>query len=301
MIAGPRIKAMHLEGEHLKFKAHIRGWKAVTRERRCQSLLAKTEHNLRKALLSTPWKDVLLVPQAWYPEHTPKYETQGWWYVPAEAVLGRTCKSCNAFCELADFTGNKRKKTVPVICFKCKSEDDRTGTQSGCGKTKTAPRKRTALIPDGSTLRRSERVQGQERVNYHECLESETRSDSDDDGSDEQLFYGLKLRAADPRYITHGDDGNRGDILLTLAQVRELILGKQQSEEGVATVWLTTAEMGFSLTDEPNEILCPKDVREGKVSDRYLAPAISRFVTSTLAEVGVGADRISRPRMSGGN
>ena len=69
-----------LEGEHLKFKAHIRGWKAVTRERRCQSLLEKTEHNLRKTLMSTPWKDVLLVPQAWYPEHTPKYETKGWWY-----------------------------------------------------------------------------------------------------------------------------------------------------------------------------------------------------------------------------
>ena len=49
--------------------------------------------------------------------------------------------------------------------------------------------------------------------------------------------------------------------------------------------------MGFSLTEEPNEILCPKDVREGKVSDRYLAPVISRFVTSTLAEVGGGADR----------
>jgi hypothetical protein len=49
-------------------------------------------------------------------------------------------------------------------------------------------------------------------------------------------------------------------ILLTLPQVRELILGKQQSEEGVATVWLTTAEMGFSLTDEPNKILCSKDI-----------------------------------------
>jgi hypothetical protein len=247
-------------------------------------LLVKTDHNLRKALLSTPWKDVLLVPQGWYPEHTPKYETKGWWYVPAEAVLGPTCKSCNAFCELADFTGKKRQKRVPVLCYKCKFEEDRTDTQSGRGKTKTAPRKRTALTPNGSTLRRSERVQGQERVDYHEYLESEIRSDSNNDGSDEQLFYGLKMRASDPRYITHGDDGNRGDILLNLAQVRELIIRKQQSEEGVATVWLTTAEMGFSLTDEPNEILCPKDVREGKVSDRYLAPAISRFVTSTQAK-----------------
>jgi hypothetical protein len=85
-------------------------------------------------------------------------------------------------------------------------------------------------------------------------------------------------------------------MLLTLAQVRELILRKQQSEEGVATVWLTTAEMGFSLTEEPNEILCPKDVREGKGSDRYLAPAISQS-----AGQGCLAERISRPRISGGN
>ena len=92
-----------LEGEHLKFKAHIRGWKTVTRERRCQ---------------------MLLVPQAWYPEHTPKYETHGWWYVPADAVLGRTCKSCNASCELKDFTGKKRQKTVPAICYKCKLAED---------------------------------------------------------------------------------------------------------------------------------------------------------------------------------
>ena len=113
-----------LEGEHLRFEAHIRGWKAGTRERRCQHLLQKPDHNLRKALLNATWKDILLVPQAWYPDHTPKYETQGWWYVPAEEVLGRTCKSCNAFRALADFTGNKRKKTVPGICFGCKTEDD---------------------------------------------------------------------------------------------------------------------------------------------------------------------------------
>jgi hypothetical protein len=157
----------------------------VTRESLCQNLLAKSEHNLWKALLSAPWKDILLVPQAWYPNHTPKYETPGWWYAPAETVLGRTCKSCNAFCELADFTSNKGKKTVPGICFRCTSEDDRTGTQRGCGKTKTAPRKRTALIPEGSTLRRSARARPRacERYTlfallslsvYHEFVESET-------------------------------------------------------------------------------------------------------------------------------
>jgi hypothetical protein len=56
------------------------------------------------------------------------------------------------------------------------------------------------------------------------------------------------VQLRDPRYITHGDDKDRGDILLTLAQVRELILTKQLAEEGVATIWLTTADMGFPLT-----------------------------------------------------
>ena len=79
------------------------------------------------------------------------------------------------------------------------------------------------MTPGRSTLRRSVRVQGQERENYHECVESETRSGSDDDGSDGRPFYGLKLRAADPRYVTHGD------ILLILAEVRELLIKKQQS------------------------------------------------------------------------
>jgi hypothetical protein len=37
----------------------------------------------------------------------PKYETQGWWYAPSEEVLGRECKSCSAFYDLAEFAGTK--------------------------------------------------------------------------------------------------------------------------------------------------------------------------------------------------
>ena len=100
-------------------------------------------------------------------------ETQGWWYVPAEEVLGRTCKSCHAFRALEDFTGNKRKKTVPGICLGCKTEDYLASTQRGSGSEKMGPRKRIALISEDSTLRRSARAQGLERVNYHEGAERE--------------------------------------------------------------------------------------------------------------------------------
>ena len=65
---------------------------------------------------------------------------------------------------------------------------------------------------------------------------------------------------------------------------------KSKAEEGSATIRLTTAEMGFSLTEEPNAVVCTKDVKEGKVNDRYLAPAISRFAADMRMKVGTGAD-----------
>ncbi len=37
-------------------------------------------------------------------------------------------------------------------------------------------------------------------------------------------------------------------------------------------------------------IVCTKDVKEGKVNDRYLAPAISRFAADMRRKVGTGAD-----------
>jgi hypothetical protein len=48
--------------------------------------------------------------------------------------------------------------------------------------------------------------------------------------------------------------------------------------------------MGFSLTEEQEAIVCTKDVKEGKVNDRYLAPAISRFAADMRSKVGTGAD-----------
>jgi hypothetical protein len=69
-----------------------------------------------------------------------------------------------------------------------------------------------------------------------------------------------------------------------MSNVKELIRLKERLDEAAATVWLTTAQMGFSLTDEQYMLLCPKDVREGKVIDRYLAPAISRLAIDIQTE-----------------
>jgi hypothetical protein len=69
-----------------------------------------------------------------------------------------------------------------------------------------------------------------------------------------------------------------------VSDVRKLISLKETLDEVVATVWLTTAEMGFSLTDEPHVVICSRDIREGKITDRYLAPAISKFAIAIHTE-----------------
>jgi hypothetical protein len=51
----------------------------------------------------------------------------------------------------------------------------------------------------------------------------------------------------DPRYITHEGDINRGDVIIQMNEVKKLISLKEQLDETVATVWLTTSEMVFSL------------------------------------------------------
>ena len=101
-------------------------------------------------------------------------------------------------------------------------------------------------------------------------MECDTQSDSDEEDSSATLSYRLKLRAADPRYITSSEDGNRGDVICTVEQVKELIARKATVEDGIATIWLTTAEMGFSLTEEQDEVVCAKGMKEGKISDRFL-------------------------------
>jgi hypothetical protein len=65
------------------------------------------QSKLRAELLEARQKDVLLIPRKWYPEDMPIDSTQGWWYAPAEAIIGRLCKRCNTFCEQAGFTSKE--------------------------------------------------------------------------------------------------------------------------------------------------------------------------------------------------
>ena len=62
-----------------------------------------------------------------------------------------------------------------------------------------------------------------------------------------------------------------------MREVYELLRLNMESSEEVAMVWLTTADMGFSLTEEDHMVISQQDLREGRTADRFLAPAISKF------------------------
>ena len=76
----------------------------------------------------------------------------------------------------------------------------------------------------------SEPVRRTERIRR---LAKHTLAESSDDSSDSegvpgqltrfQLTLGIKLRATDPRYITHAGDYQRGDVFIPVSAVYELL------------------------------------------------------------------------------
>ncbi len=57
---------------------------------------------------------------------------------------------------------------------------------------------------------------------------------------------------------------------MPVTDVRELFNLKRKLDAAAATVWLTTTEIGLSLTDEDHMCVCPKDIGEGKkTNDRF--------------------------------
>ena len=72
------------------------------------------------------------------------------------------------------------------------------------------------------------------------------------------------MNAADPRYITHATDNDRGDVILPIHDVRKLLTMQHKAPEETAQLWLTTADVGYALEEEEGEVSCPTDDRQGK-------------------------------------
>jgi hypothetical protein len=104
----------------------------------------------------------LLIPQigsahttAWYPEDIPIDSKPGWWYVPAEAIVGRLCKRCNTFREKAEFTSNECDTQMMnnASCRKCQPEERNCTSEMEPKKRKMTPPMPTRMASLPSSLR----------------------------------------------------------------------------------------------------------------------------------------------------
>ena len=99
--------------EDLQFLALVRGWETATRQVRCKTLLdIESDRKLQQDLIRGQHRDVLFIPQTWYPASATKFETNGWWYAPAEELWVKLCRGCATWCEEREFTGPNAKLSL---------------------------------------------------------------------------------------------------------------------------------------------------------------------------------------------
>jgi hypothetical protein len=101
--------------------------------------------------------------------------------------------------------------------------------------------------------------------------------DSDDanmeeDSKDMQQVY--LYTSADPRRIGTGVGET---IILNSSELRKVITLQQNAND--QTIWMTTAQAGFPLTRDEEEVTNSKDAQMGRTTARYLHPVISTFIT----------------------
>jgi hypothetical protein len=102
--------------------------------------------------------------------------------------------------------------------------------------------------------------------------------DSEKDSDDRQQGY--LCISADPSRV-----GTRvGEpVILNPKELRKTITLQQTTKD--QTIWMTSAQTGFPLERDVDEVTNNKDVQMGRNTARYLHPAISTYIPEWEAEL----------------
>ena len=110
--------------------------------------------------------------------------------------------------------------------------------------------------------------------------------------------HDIVFSTADPRYIGQPDNANGGDITMTVHEVRRILECETERHRQPQCMWLTSRQMGWSLTQEDDEIVDVSGREEDTPTRRCLAPSISAFIRPACAsetwEEGVQEDTALR-------
>ncbi len=119
-------------------------------------------------------------------------------------------------------------------------------------------------------------------------LDENAYMDTDDD-LDQDMQQGHLCVSTDPRRV--GGPGGEPTIITT-EELRALLITPQSLED--QTVWLTTAQAGYSVTADTTELQNDRDRLLGKPVARFVHPAISTFIQERLVELNSKGQAPSR-------
>ena len=176
-------------------------------------------------------------------------------------------EKCNVRKESTGFPTIEWRKYQPATCTQCVLEQ-----HAGQASVRASKRASTGKQDVNNRPGRRPRAAHKRRL-----AAKDTASESDESaagGADWDEYYGVRMSPANPRYVGRGDSICGGEVVYIIPDIKVPL----RSQPDDAQRWLTTGQMGWSLTRERNAITNEKDEPDCKPITRQLAPMISKFI-----------------------
>jgi hypothetical protein len=109
-------------------------------------------------------------------------------------------------------------------------------------------------------------------------MDEDSEEASDNDSDDIQIGY--LCISADPRRV---GVGGGEPMILKPKELRQALTLQQTMED--QTIWMTSAQTGFPLEGEEDEVTNNTDTQMGRHTARYLHPAISTYIVEWEADL----------------
>ena len=308
-----------MPGEHLEFLCHMHGTKLLENKATLRDMQEKTDETIRRWLLRQQDTPLLHLPRKFWPTSIPPRDGIGWWYQAKNEIRFKTCVRCFKRFPREGFLDREWSRGK-ARCLGC-DENDRpakrrtglkdslAGKNQGAGskskksdlkKGKKGKKVAQARCRSTTTVerRRSQRSATKDPVVYREDGSSQGEDDRADEEDTNPPETGMVCMTADPRCLDFYEHDDGADVVLNMHEIRgALAFMSEQANNENSTYktpeWLSTAQMGWALGEEPMEVDASDGVSEQKQVARFLAPKASKYIRERWEAANLSGQELS--------
>ena len=194
----------------------------------------------------------------------------------------------------------KRRTGIKDSLARKNQEEGSKPKKSGVKKRKKGKKSAQARCRRMVTVerRRSQRSATKDPVVYWEDGSSQGEDEGADEGDTNPLEIGMVCMTADPRCLDFYEQDEGADVVLNMREIRgALAFMSEQAhkEDSIYKIpeWLSTAQMGWALGEEPMEVEASDGVSYQKQVARFLAPEASKYIRKRWEAVNRSEQELS--------